>query len=343
MARRESISVRLLQLSAIILIATSFNYIDKDLRVAEGAHITRTHTIYRIVPIALVALLSALSSPRQIGNIFRQMLNPPILWWTWFAVVAIVSGFLSDVAPLWSAWKCTELLVAMFWASAVLVASYREGSGRVVEKCFEAVIGFCYLITIWALTCTILDGPMPYLTGAKRLELEWPGINAINLSVIAAFAIVGIWIQFRKLNPLVILTIIGPPMMLLIMSRSRTGLVGLGLAGGYSIFTQRVKASSRLIFVVFLIAIVAAFFFNEDLRESFRMSSMKQVMKLSGRVEAETGDSAWAECINLIHESPMIGHGFLNITKHMYHGKRVVGDNGFLHALVSAGFVGRCR
>lgn len=340
MAPQISLPTRLLQLSAIILIATSFSYVDKELRVTEGVQVTRTHTIYRILPIALVVVLSAAAAPRQIGRTLRQMFNPPILWWTWFAVVAIVSGFLSGIAPLWSAWKCTELLVAMFWASTVLVVSYSEKSDRVVEKCFVAVTAFCYLITVWALASTYQDNPMEYIGGAKRLDLDWPGINSINLSIIAAFAIVGSWLLLRHLNPLIILVVIGPPLLMLIMARSRTGLVGLALAGGYAVFTQRVKAAYRLIFVLFLVGVVVAFATSEDLRSSFRLSSMSELLRGSGRIETEQGDSAWAECINKINEQPLIGHGFLNMTRFMYRGKRVVGDNGFLHALVSAGFIG---
>jgi hypothetical protein len=331
---------RLLQLCAIILIATSFSYVDTSLRIAAGVQVTRTHTIYRIVPIAMVGLLSALAAHRQIGRILRQMLNPPILWWTWFAIVAIVSGFLSDIAPLWSAWKCTELLVAMFWASTVLVISHHEQSGRVVEKCFEAVIGLCYFISCWTLMFAISQGASQYLSGAERLQLDWPGINAINLSVMAAFAIVGVWLTFRRLNAFMVMALIAPPLIVIVMARSRTGLLGLALAGGYSIFTQRVKASYRFIFVGLMVAMLGVFVLNADMRENFRMSSLSELLKLSGRIQTEKGDSAWAECISRIGESPFIGHGFLNMTRFMYRGKRVVGDNGFLHALVSAGFVG---
>lgn len=339
-SQRIPLSTRMLQLAAIILIATSFTYVDRELVVTEGVQVTRTHTIFRIVPIAFVAVLSAAAASRQIGKILVRMVNPPILWWTWFAVVAIISGFLSNIAPLWSAWKCTELLVAMFWASSVLVCSYASKSHRVVEKCFMAVLAICYAIVVWSLVSIALDSPQEYLSGAKRLQVEWPGINSINLSVIAVFAIVGCWILLRRMNPFILLCLVAPPLLVLMMTRSRTGLVALALAGGYAILTQRVTATYRLIFVVFLVGVVAAFALSEDLRKNFRMSSVEEVVRGSGRIETESGDSAWAECVRQIGESPVIGHGFLNMTRFMYRGKRVVGDNGFLHALVSAGFVG---
>lgn len=338
--RPTSISTRLLQLAAIILVATSFAYVNRDLVVTEGVQVTRSHAIYRIIPIAMVAILSAIAAARRIGRILIRMVNPPILWWTWFAVVAITSGFLSNIAPLWSAWKCTELLVAMFWASSVLVCCYDSKSTDVVEKCFAAVLALCYVIVIWALISVGMDGPQQYLSGAKRMQLEWPGINSINLSVIAAFAIVGCWILLRRINPFLLLTLMAPPLLLLIMTRSRTGLVALALAGSYAMLTQRVSRNYRLIFGTLLVGIIAAFALSEDLRANFRMSSVEELVRASGRIETERGDSAWAECMRRIGDSPVIGHGFLNMTRFMYRGKRVVGDNGFLHALVSAGFVG---
>jgi O-antigen ligase len=333
-------SARLLNFCCIILIVTSFSFVSEEARVSTEVTVTGAHIAGRIIPTFAVIVCCLIAIPKRQLMVFREMGRPPFVLWNWYALTATISGFASGLQPLWSAWKCFEVVVAMFWGASVAVEYRSMPDSKKLTEMFSVVYWLCLIFCVVSVVVAFNRGIGLYLSGQERFQLDWPLINPLTLSVMAAFALIGGLLSLRRISLIWRFAMSIPPLGALLLARSRTGLLALLFAAAYAIVCSRLEKSFRVFMFLLITAMLALMIASPDLRKQFRMSDISEISKGSGRIEDAQGRSAWGECLRLIKKSPLVGYGYINLPRFVYHYKFTVGDNGALQALVAGGIIG---
>jgi len=321
---------------------SSFSFVDRDSQQSEAA-LTSVLLVARVIPVFCAMFLCLAAVPlRHYGLLFRELLRSPLVWWLWYAVVATTSGFANGIEPIWSAWKCTEIVGVLIWAAAVSVHLTLTNDKQLLEKCYQALFYSSYAVCAWAML-TVVQGDLgwrAYLYESRRLNMDWPHINSITLGTLAMFCMLGCFIRVKpgQLRLAIIMAVL--PSLVFVMARSRTPLLGLCLLGVIAILSTNMSRSYKLVFPCLLFAIAVGALVSPDFRTRLRIESPQEIQSGSGRIRTKSGaESAWAESIRAIEKQPLIGYGYLNAKRFIKDKDRSV-DNGALQALLSAGFIG---
>jgi hypothetical protein len=304
-------------------------------------NVQRVNTLFRIVPISICFGLISLTSLPIFNVVVTVSKETPYAAWIWYAMIAIFSGVISSIAPLWSGWKCIELLVVVYWATAVSSHARATGSMTTIWNCFLSMTWCCTAMVILSLVQMLQSGvtPLDFLQrGNLRLYSLWPHVNPISLSIMATFSVVGL-LHANRLNIFLKISLIAPSLLAMVLTKSRTGLLAVLLIALFTVLSsamgRRLKQATLLL--IFCGCVVVAT--NATLKETLRVDDYQRVMMGAGRIISADGKtSAWGDSIEFFGRSPIIGYGFLNQSRFM--GRETSTDNGLLQILLSAGLVG---
>lgn len=337
-------SSRLLAYSAAVLLLASFSYDMREDRFATTAALNGVLLFTRVLPLFGVVIACFLATPpARFVAFLREMTRPPFIIWIWYAGVAIVSGAINADTPLaWSTWKCTEILIVVFWATAVAVRVRADNDVALLKHCFVTLVVVAYFVCLWSLTEVYDDGSTlrDYILRGERLDTQVPHINSITLSELSVFVIAAGLLLTGRVRFTSRMLLLLPVLLVLGLCRSRTGLLAFLVLAGYAVITSTMARGRKAAILLVATGMVGALLLSPDLREWMRVDSVKELAKGSGRILTESGDrSGWMDTVNVIKKSPEIGIGFVILRRFVDERYRAV-DNFVLQSLVVAGFVG---
>jgi hypothetical protein len=336
---------RLLFISCLLLFFACFSYLDEEVAAESGVGLNSTLLYFRVLPMCGVLLLSWFSAER--GTHFlslREMFRPPYCLWLWYIAIATLSGFISDIQPIWSAWKCFEVFVVVFWGARLSSHLRMTQNAQTLKQCFVALFAASYLIVAWSLY-SFTEGSPEVLFSALvdpvvRLSSTWPHINPISLSVISIYTLAMLFILFRGKKVIVIGALALIPATAAVMTRSRTGLLVLVLILVYLLTVKNLSIPKRVGVFALMSGVVAVILSVPALRDAMRLDHINTITAAGGRISSGSSEgSAWSESAEFIAEAPVFGRGFLNAKRFLI-GKSMPVDNVALQAILSAGFVG---
>ena len=278
-------------------------------------------------------VLSCTCAPRsKTVLILAQFRHPCLLCFLWYVAVGIVSGLISDVQPLYSTWKGLEILIVLVWGASVLVHLKTKGGHTFLRGCFLSLGLITQATIIWSLWCAWPDVFTDF-GRAHRLYTQVPHINSLTLSIMSAYNIV-VWpLLLRGSRSLLMPVLVASGIVTLFASQSRTGIVALVSVVPLLLTTLRRLDRKVLILLTTTCVLIIPFLVFEEFRVSFRLSSLQEVLALSGR------QYSWVESFEIFTKSPWIGFGIVNAPRFMYEKEYSV-DNGILQALLNAGLIG---
>ncbi len=335
-------SEKILSYAAVMLLFSSFSYVATDERLSEPTGLSTVLIVARVLPIAAVILICLLATPvRRYVDLIKTVGTPPFLFWTWYASVAAVSGFVSGVSPTWSAWKCTELLVVVLWGASVTLHIQRTGETRILDRIFSLLVASCFVISLWSIAEMFREGNSlaDYVMLRRRLDTTWPHINSITLSVISLFAICGgVLVTSRMMLPMRVAFAL-PLLAVFLLSRSRTGLLALIALAVFAFATNTISRGKKTTLIMICLVFVAVLVGSSALREWMRIDSWSELARGAGRIRTIDGRSGWGETIQIIKKSPEIGVGYVIVRRFLDSDHAAV-DNFVLQSLVVAGVIG---
>jgi len=331
-----------LSIAACLLFLFSFSY-QQELT-PEVEAISYSLFLTRVLPLALAALLSWSAVPRQdLLLLLRTLLSVPFVFWCWYALVGIISGVASEIQPLWSAWKCLEIVIVMCWAAAVFTRAKRDCHFQVLKSCYGYLLVASYVLLLWTLVSNFQDygfGNLINLESSARLSNTWPNINPLSLAIIAAYCLLSPHYLLPSKHKVLTCVLSVIPLFILVGTRARTGIFAVGLFAVFSVLSRKSSPLKKAVILATLIAFILTLTQSESLGQVFRVSNYNEVVAGGGRFSSEIHEnSAWAKSLDLIIESPFFGVGYLNVKRFIPTYDLPV-DNFVLQALVSAGFVG---
>ncbi|MDH3648121.1 MAG: O-antigen ligase family protein [Saprospiraceae bacterium] len=170
-----------------------------------------------------------------------------------------------------------------------------------------------------------------------RLNAEFPRMNAINLSVIAAYGIIYNLILFRD-RRLVRLLMILLFLFLFIASKSRTGLLIIGLFFVFWMVNSAIPLTNKIILIGVLS--LSTLYLNKQVLEIMRIADRQEVLTLGGRLSSNVNQTAaWPETLSFVERNMIVGVGNINLTRFVKN-KRFAVDNFFLQVLIASGLLG---
>ncbi len=333
----------MLSFCTLILLFSSFSYVTDDERFSTTAVMTDVLLMARVLPLAAVAAICVVTTPvRHYYDLARELTRPPFVFWIWYALVAMVSGFSSGLSPLWSSWKCIEVLIVVVWTATIALWIKRSQSTYVLRRCFFLLTLACNLVSLFALSEIAREGSSirEYVVQGLRLDTTWPHINSITLSVISLFGMCGgVLLMGKTRSPLRLLLLI-PAAIAFGLARSRTGLLGLFVVASYALLSSSISKGKKLGLISLGMAMLIVVATSQDFREWMRIDTWEEIARGAGRIRTQEGNrSGWGETVRLIEKSPTIGVGF-TIVRRFVDQSHIAVDNFVLQSLVAAGFLG---
>jgi len=291
----------------------------------------------RVIPTFVIfALTIALNVGRRFPQSIRELFRFPSIGVFWFLFVSILWGFVQNIQPLWSAWKCFEMVVVLYMGISIALQC-REQPGFFF-KVVELVNILSLILCLWILYLRfVVQGYSIEQLIFLRLNTEVPKMNAINLSVISAFGLFYNCIKIRRTTFFRLLIIV-VFLLIFIASKSRTGLVVILV---YILFWSVLHLRSSWKIGSILLGLgIGSLVVNQQVLEVLRISDRQEVLTLGGRLSSNVNETgAWPETLRFVERNMFIGLGNINLSRFLDE-KRFAVDNFFLQSILASGLFG---
>ena len=188
-----------------------------------------------------------------------------------------------------------------------------------VRMIYMLAIAFMVVSAITGIVAVLTGGGLYGYRASTQANVISSAFNPNRLAMFAILAIGGLWYFMQSLRSMVLRILIIPTLVVLaltvVMTASRSGLLGLGVAVAYILVDQRVSLNTIFTMAAAgLLLIVAAFQFVPE-------RSLERLTTLPGTQAAETGEGAgslerrqytWGIAWELAREDPFLGVGMGN-------------------------------
>lgn len=292
----------------------------------------------RIIPTFLLVPLVglALSITRDNSKAIQLLLKFPFVVIMFFILVSTLSGFISNIQPVWSTWKAFEMISVIFYLTAIVIVTKRDSN--MLLATFELINILFVILSFWVLYVEfVLKNSSVVNFIFNRLNLEIPRLNAINISAFSTFGLLFNMIRFGNRSWLRVI-FVAINLVLFIGAKSRTGLLICTMFFLFYLISTAIGIKYKVVAIMAIL--IGLSFVNETVKEVLRISDSRELATLGGRVTSTVSrDAAWPETVRFISESPVFGYGFINAERFMRDKKYAV-DNFYLQSILSAGIVG---
>jgi O-antigen ligase len=264
---------------------------------------------YRIVLVFLAGIAGGFALLTNTKGLSRAFSGPLFLL-LFYGVVAMISSLYVPAYSFYSMWKGFEVVVDVIVIAGVL--SYPQAQDS-TERAYRIIIFLFGILMVVYLAEALLMPSSAFLPSRGLLPFMLHGVLPVmaenTVAFLAAVVTFAAWCGLFKPSStirrrLISVLVLALAMVTLILTQTRTSLIGLLVAVCVYLFFDR--RFGWLSLIVAGAAIAASLTTFSDVAEQYlaRGQSTQLFTSLSGRIPG------WEAAWTLFQQSPMIGHGF---------------------------------